>query len=95
MSQSITSKQDLSTPFGQQQLQRLLKDIRELVEKPYPNITLHTYDEDILTACLVLTPTNSKPLHLTVSFRSSYPIHPPLIKMDSNVIHPNVYNSFV
>ncbi|OTA58865.1 hypothetical protein K449DRAFT_385425 [Hypoxylon sp. EC38] len=74
---------------------RLLEDIKELVEKPYPNITLHTYDHDISVACLVLTPTHYKPLHMTVSFPKHYPLYPPSIKMDTSVHHPNVIGDYI
>ncbi|KAI1086432.1 hypothetical protein F5B19DRAFT_160856 [Rostrohypoxylon terebratum] len=75
---------------------RFLMDIKELVEKPYPNIALHTYDLDLSNACLVLTPENYKPLHLTVHFTPSYPVDPPQIKVDSSVVHPNVlYGGYI
>ncbi|OTA98380.1 hypothetical protein M426DRAFT_28516 [Hypoxylon sp. CI-4A] len=74
---------------------RLLLDIKELVEKPYQNIIFHAYDESIEWACLILTPPNYKPLHLTVRFSPQYPIEPPIVKMDSSVIHPNVFGSYV
>ncbi|KAI1455472.1 hypothetical protein F4805DRAFT_435670 [Annulohypoxylon moriforme] len=74
---------------------RLLMDIKELVEKPYPNITLHTYDFDLSAACLVLTPEEWKPLHLTVHFSPNYPVDPPRVKMDSLVFHPNVFDGYI
>ncbi|KAI0839449.1 hypothetical protein F5Y06DRAFT_265452 [Hypoxylon sp. FL0890] len=74
---------------------RLLEDIKELVETPYPNITLHTYDHDILKACLVLTPTDYKPLHMSVRFSTRYPLDPPVIKMDTSVSHPNVIGDYI
>ncbi|KAI0107931.1 hypothetical protein F4776DRAFT_414896 [Hypoxylon sp. NC0597] len=74
---------------------RLLEDIKELVEKPYPNVILHTYDHDISVACLVLTPTDYKPLHMTVSFSKDYPLQPPNIKMDTTVHHPNVLGDYI
>ncbi|KAI0894330.1 hypothetical protein F4806DRAFT_119603 [Annulohypoxylon nitens] len=86
------SSRDAAAPLQQR---RLLMDIKELVEKPYPNITLHTYDFDLSNACLVLTPENYKPLHLTIHFPSTYPVDPPRIKMDSSVFHPNVLGSYI
>ncbi|KAI1778830.1 hypothetical protein F4818DRAFT_402567 [Hypoxylon cercidicola] len=74
---------------------RLLKDIKELVEEPYPNITLHVRDGQLSEACLVLTPTHYKPLHLTMTFHDDYPIRPPYFKMNSTVIHPNVTGSYI
>ncbi|RYO78522.1 hypothetical protein DL766_008162 [Monosporascus sp. MC13-8B] len=73
---------------------RLLLDIKELTEKPYPNILLHVHDDDLTSACLVLTPANYKPLHLTVRFQD-YPGRPPKVEMDSRVSHPNVFNRYI
>ncbi|KAI0850697.1 hypothetical protein F5Y00DRAFT_268124 [Daldinia vernicosa] len=74
---------------------RLLLDIKELMEKPYPNIALHIIEDDLEKACLVLTPPEYKPLHLTIRFTPQYPLYPPLVRMDSDVYHPNVYNGFI
>ncbi|KAI1651080.1 uncharacterized protein F4817DRAFT_367617 [Daldinia loculata] len=74
---------------------RLLLDIKELMEKPYPNIALHIIEDDLTAACLVLTPPDYKPLHLTMHFSSMYPLDPPRVKMDSDVNHPNVYHDFI
>ncbi|KAI0376964.1 hypothetical protein F5Y04DRAFT_292302 [Hypomontagnella monticulosa] len=74
---------------------RLLLDIQELVEKPYPNITLHPHDEDLSQACLVLTPPDYKPLHMTILFPPEYPLSPPDVHMDSKVAHPNVFNDYI
>ncbi|KAI2462933.1 hypothetical protein F4781DRAFT_157150 [Annulohypoxylon bovei var. microspora] len=92
MSSSHTSEKDAGAPF---RLRRLMMDIKELVEKPYPNITLHSYDYDLSAACLVLTPENYKPLHLTVQFPPHYPVDPPQVKMDSSVYHPNVFHNYI
>ncbi|KAM7184603.1 SUMO-conjugating enzyme ubc9 [Rhypophila sp. PSN 637] len=79
---------------------RLLQDIAELQTNPYPNITLHVDDGDITTACLVLTPQDWRPLHLTVEFPTGqpgqlYPLKPPRVRMDSAIRHPNVYGSYI
>ncbi|RYP78960.1 hypothetical protein DL770_006800 [Monosporascus sp. CRB-9-2] len=73
---------------------RLLLDIKELTEKPYPNIFLHVHDDDPTSACLVLTPANYKSLHLTIHFQG-YPDRPPRVEMDSLVSHPNVFNRYI
>ncbi|KAL7621674.1 hypothetical protein AAE478_009001 [Parahypoxylon ruwenzoriense] len=86
------SRQDAAAPLRRR---RLLSDIKELVEKPYPNITLHFYEEDLSTACLILEPANYKRLHLTMTGLSGYPVNPPAIRMDSNVRHPNVFEGFI
>ncbi|KAI0101131.1 hypothetical protein F4814DRAFT_432355 [Daldinia grandis] len=74
---------------------RLLLDIKELMEKPYPNIAFHTIEDDLTVACLVLTPSDYKPLHLTMHFSAMYPLHPPRVRMDSEVRHPNVFFDFI
>ncbi|KAH9905140.1 hypothetical protein F4778DRAFT_728860 [Xylariomycetidae sp. FL2044] len=75
---------------------RLMLDIKEFYQDPYPNIKLFTFDEDLSAACLVLTPeTYHKPLHLTVKFPSDYPLHPPRVEMNSQVEHPNVLGNFI
>ncbi|EDN99160.1 hypothetical protein SS1G_14020 [Sclerotinia sclerotiorum 1980 UF-70] len=69
---------------------RLLLDIAELQAKPYPNIFLHVDDENLNRACLVLTVEEYGPLHMRLDFPSDYPIQPPIIKIDSNISHPNI-----
>jgi ubiquitin-protein ligase len=75
--------------------QRLLRDIAELQTKPYPNITLHIQDDKIETACLILTPEEYGPMHLTMEFSVDYPLSAPKIRMDSNVQHPNVFGHYI
>ncbi|KAL5330031.1 hypothetical protein ACEPPN_003555 [Leptodophora sp. 'Broadleaf-Isolate-01'] len=70
--------------------QRLLHDIAELQTKPYPNIALHIQEDDLTSACLVLTVEEYGPMHLTINFPEKYPLQPPKIRMDSDVYHPNV-----
>ncbi|KAI1472211.1 uncharacterized protein F4812DRAFT_407814 [Daldinia caldariorum] len=74
---------------------RLMLDIKELMENPYPNIAFHISNDDLSVACLVLTPSNYKPLHLTVYFSPMYPLDPPQVKMNSDVHHPNVFNDYI
>ncbi|KAF2765547.1 hypothetical protein EJ03DRAFT_252118, partial [Teratosphaeria nubilosa] len=76
--------------------QRLLHDIHELRTHPYPGIDFQIHDEDALSkACLILTPAGDKPLHLTIKFPENYPLEPPIVYMDSRVIHPNVFDDYV
>ncbi|KAE8450364.1 hypothetical protein EG329_006438 [Mollisiaceae sp. DMI_Dod_QoI] len=75
--------------------QRLLQDIAELQTKPYPNITLHLQDEDITEACLILEPEGYGSMHLTVIFPDDYPLRAPMIRMDSEVDHPNIFGSYI
>jgi ubiquitin-protein ligase len=75
--------------------QRLLLDIAELQGKPYPNISLHVQDEDITRACLVLIAEGYGPMHLTVHFPPTYPLSPPSISMNSQIVHPNIYGTYI
>ena len=76
--------------------QRLLNDIAELQEKPYPGVTLHTQDATALQeACLILQPEGEASLHLTITFTTNYPISPPVISIQSAVSHPNVFDSWI
>lgn len=75
--------------------QRLLRDLAEMQTKPYPNITFIPYDNDIAKACLLLTPNGGDPLHLTVKFQHDYPLTPPAITIQSDVVHPNVFGDYI
>ncbi|RDW69876.1 hypothetical protein BP6252_08896 [Coleophoma cylindrospora] len=77
--------------------QRLLHDIAEMQAQPYPNIALHVHDEDITTACLVLTTPDDAygRIHLTMNFPSSYPLRAPQVRMDSDVNHPNIFSDYI
>ena len=75
--------------------QRLLQDIAELQARPYPNISLRLRDEDLTKACLVLTPNGGNALHLTVEFGDRYPISPPRVTIQSRLVHPNIYGSYI
>lgn len=74
---------------------RLLRDITELKTKPYPNIELKIRDDDLSTACLILTPEGWGPLHLSVFFHDRYPLSPPRVRMDTSIIHPNVFSGYI
>ncbi|KAH7406721.1 hypothetical protein DE146DRAFT_676071 [Phaeosphaeria sp. MPI-PUGE-AT-0046c] len=74
---------------------RLLNDIAEIQQDPYPNIHLHFDDADIRTSCLVLTPEDQDPLHLTIFFDKDYPLHAPTVKIQSSVEHPNVFGNYI
>jgi ubiquitin-protein ligase len=74
---------------------RLLKDIAELQNEPYPNIHLHIDDADIDKACLILTPECEKPLHLTVRFPPNYPLKAPQVSIQTPILHPNVYGDYI
>lgn len=75
---------------------RLLQDIEELQTKPYPNIHLHVNDNDLTTACLVLrVEAYNMDMHLTVNFPPRYPLVAPRVHMDSDVSHPNIFDSYI
>jgi ubiquitin-protein ligase len=74
---------------------RLLSDIAETKQDPYPNVHLHFNDANIRQACLVLTPEDEDPLHLSINFNQDYPLSAPTITIQSRVDHPNVFDSYI
>ncbi|KAH6664615.1 hypothetical protein B0J14DRAFT_607363 [Halenospora varia] len=74
---------------------RLLQDLAELQSQPYPNVKVHVRDEDYSEACLMLDVEGYAPMHLTVEFPARYPLEPPKIKMNSDVVHPNIFGSYI
>ena len=74
---------------------RFLQDIAELQGKPYPNIKLVPYENEITTHCLILTPNGGAPLHLTINFPKRYPLKPPIITIQTSIEHPNVFGSYI
>jgi ubiquitin-protein ligase len=76
--------------------QRLLRDIAELCDKPYPNIRLVVDDANLSESCLILWPDGySNALHLKVAFGHQYPLQPPSISIQSRVSHPNVFHDYI
>lgn len=73
--------------------QRLLRDIAEMQVDPYPNNTLHVNDS-LTQACLILSPEGQDSLHLTMAFHG-YPLTAPLVEVQSETIHPNVFGSYI
>jgi ubiquitin-protein ligase len=69
---------------------RLLQDIAEIQNKSYLNIALHLQDDDISSACLILTTEGYGPIHLTVCFNDDYLLSPPTINMNSKIVHSNI-----
>ncbi|TQN71444.1 SUMO-conjugating enzyme UBC9 [Colletotrichum shisoi] len=74
---------------------RLLQDIAEFQQQPYPRLTLHTRDDNLRHVCLVFQPEGWIPMHTTVEFSNRYPLVAPQIKMDSSVDHPNVFGDYI
>ncbi|KAH7305323.1 hypothetical protein B0I35DRAFT_444334 [Stachybotrys elegans] len=74
---------------------RLMLDISELIEHPYPNIDFRLCGDNMSSGCLILSPEGLQPLHLSVTFDQEYPLNPPSIRMNSQINHPNVYGSYI
>ncbi|KAK7183075.1 hypothetical protein DPSP01_005978 [Paraphaeosphaeria sporulosa] len=74
---------------------RLLADIAEVQQDPYPSVHLYLNDEDITHACLVLAPPGEKPLHLEIKFPTNYPLQAPHVTIQSHVDHPNIFDSYI
>ncbi|KAH6645987.1 hypothetical protein BKA67DRAFT_595447 [Truncatella angustata] len=74
---------------------RLLQDIDELCRKPYPNIELHVNGEDLTHLCLILSPIAREKLHLTIDGLNWFPLRSPRVRMDTNVVHPNVIGHYI
>ena len=72
---------------------RLLRDIAELQDEPYPNVTFHFHDS-LSEACLILSPDGKTPLHLKMKF-AQYPLKPPYVTIQSAVEHPNVFGDYI
>lgn len=75
--------------------QRLLNDIAEIQQDPYPNIHFYIHESDITEACLILTPPNDRPLHLVIKFPESYPLRAPGVTIQTEVDHPNVFDEYI
>ncbi|KAM0329464.1 hypothetical protein ACHAQA_004773 [Verticillium albo-atrum] len=75
--------------------QRLLRDLAELQEEPYPYISLHVDESNIYKVCLVLTPPGWVPIHLTAEFSGAYPLMSPNVVTNTTVDHPNVYGDYL
>jgi ubiquitin-protein ligase len=81
---------------GPHHQQRLLHDVKEMMTKPYPNIRLFIDESDLNEACLVLTPDGyDRPLHFTVNFCEEYPVHPPMVSIQSRIEHPNIFGAYI
>ena len=74
---------------------RLLQDISEIQHDPYPNIHFFIDDSDTTWACVIFTPENQPPLHLTVKFPDQYPLNPPTVRIQSYILHPNIIREYI
>ncbi|KAH8900023.1 hypothetical protein GQ53DRAFT_709308 [Thozetella sp. PMI_491] len=95
MASTSTNAPAQATPSPAEGLihRRLLHDIAELHEKPYPNIKLHLVD--LTRACLVLSPEGYPSLHLTVEFGNNYPLAAPTITIQTKISHPNIFGEYI
>ncbi|KAM0268893.1 hypothetical protein ACHAQH_009876 [Verticillium albo-atrum] len=74
---------------------RLLCDLAELQERPYPYIDLRVDESNIFKVCLVLTPPGWVPIHLTAEFPSQYPLVAPRVHTNTYIRHPNVFGTYL
>ncbi|KAL1598817.1 hypothetical protein SLS60_007959 [Paraconiothyrium brasiliense] len=74
---------------------RLLADIAEVQQDPYPGVHLYLDDQDITHACLILTPPEETPLHLEIKFPTNYPFCAPNVTIQSHVDHPNIFDNYI
>ncbi|UPX16333.1 E2 ubiquitin-conjugating enzyme [Ascochyta rabiei] len=74
---------------------RLLKDVADIQQDPYPNVHFQVNDQDLYNACLILTPEEYQPLHLFVEFPHDYPLKAPVVTIQSDVVHPNIYGDYI
>ena len=72
---------------------RRLRDLAEMQDDPYPNITLHPND-DLTRACLILSPEGQDPLHLTMVL-NDFPLSAPRVTIQSEISHPNVFGTYI
>ncbi|KAF2828243.1 hypothetical protein CC86DRAFT_207117 [Ophiobolus disseminans] len=89
----MSASRTMTTPKALER--RLLSDIAEMQQDPYPNVHLHFDDANIRKACLVLTPEDEDPLHLTINFSKEYPLTAPDITIQTRIEHPNVFGSYI
>lgn len=74
---------------------RLLNDIAEIQQDPYPNVHLHVDEQDFREACLILSTEAYGPLNLFIGFGNDYPLYAPQVSIQSEIIHPNIYGDYV
>lgn len=86
-----------SRAFAPTALQRrLLNDIAEVQQNPYPNIHLHVDDKNFQVACLILSTDAYGPLHLFIEFGNNYPLQAPTVTIQStNIVHPNIFGDYI
>lgn len=74
---------------------RLLHDIAEIQQDPYPNAHLHVDEQDFREACLILSTEAYGPLHHFIEFGNNYPLYAPSISIQSEIVHSNIYGNYI
>ncbi|KAG6915149.1 hypothetical protein DXG01_013044 [Tephrocybe rancida] len=79
---------------------RLLQDLVELEDSPYPGVAVFTDDADIRKLCLILTPPSGPwkdlSLHFDVVLPLDWPMQPPKIKTSVyGIEHPNLFGEYI
>ncbi|KAF2621418.1 hypothetical protein BU25DRAFT_416089 [Macroventuria anomochaeta] len=74
---------------------RLLNDIAEIQQNPYPNVHLQVDEQDFHKACLILSTEAYGPLHLFIEFGNDYPLYAPTVTIQSHIVHPNIYGDYI
>lgn len=74
---------------------RLLTDIAEIQQDPYPNVHLTVDDQDFRKACLILSTDAYGPLHLFIEFGNDYPLVAPTVTIQSTIVHPNIFGDYI
>lgn len=74
---------------------RLLSDVAEIQQDPYPNIHLHVDEQDFRKACLILSTEAYGPLHLFIEFGNEYPLDAPRVSIQSEIVHPNIFGNYI
>lgn len=64
----------MSTVANRRLLSRLHRDLKELLEQPYPGVTVFTNDANIRRFCLVLTPPSGPFTGMNLHFDVELPL---------------------
>ena len=71
----------------------LLRDIDEMKNEPYTNVTFHVHG-DLTKLCLILTPNGAVSLHFNMVLDGCL-IHALIVIIQSNISHFNVLGSYI
>ncbi|KAF5382648.1 hypothetical protein D9615_002708 [Tricholomella constricta] len=87
-------------PLPRTLLSRLQHDLAELLESPYPGVTVFIDDANIQKLCLVLTPPSGPwkdlALHFDVELPNHWPSSPPMIYSSiAGIKHPNLSGNWI